>query len=84
MLPDRKVHATGATWEVVRYDRAGKWYLEPLPDSPHDKRKHVTIDRAARYAAASQLLGIGTVNFGRPGGSAFDRRVRAILEEMEA
>jgi len=69
---DRTVHAKGPQMEVVRYDRAGKWYLEPtnrtLP------RQHVTVNEAAHYTR--WLLGEHGVHLpGLPGGTAYDRLV---------
>lgn len=54
--------------EVVRYDRAGKWYLEPRNGT---RRQHVNIDQAAQYAVHSDA----EIFFNKPGGRAFDRKV---------
>ena len=64
---NRRVHAvTAERWEVVRYDRAGKWYVE-YPDH----RLPITIGDAALFATAR-----GAEAFlGRPGGSRFDSLV---------
>lgn len=70
---DRQVHARGISGlEVVRYDRAGKWFLE----LPGDSRKHVGVRDAARWAWRMRATG-GEVFVGLPGGGAFDR----LLEE---
>lgn len=64
---DRIVHGlteTGA--EIVRYERAGKWYVEPTDGS---KRTAVTIARAAELASA------GRVFPNRAGGQAFNAKV---------
>lgn len=64
---DRIVHALTATGaEIVRYERAGKWYVEPKDGS---KRTPVTIARAAELAVA------GTVFPSRAGGQAFNAKV---------
>jgi hypothetical protein len=67
--------------EVVRYDRAGKWYIElvePSPDAP--ARQRVSLRAAARRAA--ELVDMaGTVHWGRPGGSSFDLNVRRLLRD---
>jgi len=64
---DRTVHAVrrhdGA--EIVRYDRAGKWYLERVDGS----RSPLTLRGAVREAVG------GRVHFGRPGGRIFDAAV---------
>lgn len=75
--PDRRVHAkvfvpashgrSGEVAEIVRYDRAGKWYYE----SPTQRRK-ITIDEAVQFIDRDSK-----VFFGKPGGSTFDRKVRA-------
>ena len=58
----------GEVTEIVRYDLAGKWYLE----SPTGKQS-VTVTQAARYAAMSDEL---EWEGGQPGGLAFDRKLR--------
>lgn len=69
---DRLVHGwTADGGEIVRYDRAGKWYIEYPPDSDK-KRRRVTLDDAAKAAIA------GKVVLGRYGGARFDARVRAL------
>lgn len=65
---DRTVHGISADgYEIVRYDRAGKWYLEDGPT------KRV---RALRIADAAALATEGQAHLGKPGGQAFDKRVR--------
>lgn len=67
---DRRVHAVlddGS--ELVRYDKAGKWFREPTTG----KRVKLDIKTAARLAAPAR-----TVNLGLPGGSTFDALVRKI------
>lgn len=74
---DRTVHATSAVGrlEMVRYDRAGKWYIEgTLPK--HGPRASVTVKEAIDIARRWARSG-GTVNYGLPGGQVFDRGVRA-------
>lgn len=75
---DRRVHASHYEGEeIVRYERAGKWYIELVEPSQHaPARKHVGIGEAVTRALEIRLMG-GTVHFGVPGGSAFDARVRA-------
>lgn len=68
---DRTVHAIAADGgEVVRYDRAGKWYLE-YGDSA--RRRELSLNAAASLARRP-----GAQMFtGRPGGRSFDAKVRA-------
>jgi hypothetical protein len=66
---DRKVHGRSRNgWDIVRYDRAGKWYLE----REGEKRQSVKLEDAARLAAWAHFYP------GKPGGQAFDTRVRKI------
>lgn len=78
--PDRTVHADYPGMEIVRYNRAGKWYFEPT--SPNLKRQAVTLDAAATQAAWA-LSHDGRVHYGLPGGTTFDRRVRKLVEIPE-
>lgn len=66
---DRTVHGTDATGaEIVRYNRARKWYIEPKGG----KRRQVSLTEAAQAAAD------GKAPLGRYGGTAFDARVKEI------
>jgi hypothetical protein len=75
-LPDRRVHAECATFEVVRYERAGKWYVESKVGLV--PREHIGVAEAARRAISAKVLG-GEINYGVPGGKVFDRKV-ALLD----
>ena len=67
---DRTVHGWAADGsEIVRYDRSGKWYLEPLPATGR-KRRQLKIADAARIAT------LGKPVLGRAGGTRFDVLVR--------
>lgn len=71
---DRIVHARFRTGlEVVRYDRAGRWYFE----KEGDKRQRVTIQQAVTLVRRGLAEREPTVEVfpGRPGGGAFDRKV---------
>lgn len=72
---DRTVHAHHDELEVVRYDRAGKWWLERAAEAG-TVRQTVTLTQAARTAVELERAG-GTVSAGLPGGAAFDRKVTA-------
>lgn len=70
---DRTVHATTEDGrEIVRYDRAGKWYWENA-----DHRKHIELAEAVRLACLSG----SHIRAGQPGGGRFDAAVRDILLE---
>lgn len=68
-MTDRRVHAANHQAEVVRYDKAGKWYIEPLDKTL--PRQQVSVADAARYALWLYENG-GVVKQGIPGGTAFD------------
>ena len=68
-MSDRRIHARGADGsEIVRYDKAGKWYWE----KEGTRRTPLSILEAVR---ASRLSGM-TVYLGLPGGSRFDHLYR--------
>lgn len=68
-LDDRRIHAVSADgrWELVRYERAGKWFYE----SPQTRRQ-VTISEAVNLASVDGMQ----VRLRVPGGSTFDARYR--------
>jgi hypothetical protein len=70
---DRTVHAVHADLlggtQIVRYDRAGKWYAETPT-----RRFQITVRQAAVLAS----LAGSVVHLGQPGGAAFDRQYRQI------
>lgn len=69
----RTVHAKKPNGtEIVRYDQSGKWFMESA------EREQISVGRAAREAEYAE------VRFGRPGGSVFDRAVKALREERRA
>lgn len=68
-MADRTVYAECEGFEVVRYNRAGKWYVEPK--NPERPATHVGVAEAADRAYACAVLG-GKVHVGLPGGRAFD------------
>ncbi len=70
MSENRTVHAEGRFAEVVRYDRSGKWYIEPKDGS---QRRHVGVGEAAEWASVAAT----SLHLGRPGGLVFARRVLA-------
>lgn len=72
---DRIVHGlTADGGQIVRYDRAGKWYIE-YPPSSERKRRQVNLGEAAAAAVDGRAI------MGRYGGKVFDARVRALQAE---
>jgi hypothetical protein len=61
------VHARYSTTEVVRYNRAGKWYVE----REGRPRAHVTLAQAVWVAESLRERG-GVIFRGVPGGRMFD------------
>lgn len=77
-MSDRTVHGlTNLGNEVVRYDRAGKWYIEPGTDPRGlpQKRESITVFTAARLLAAGQWFGV------LPGGQQVAAMVRRLTKE---
>jgi hypothetical protein len=70
--PDRTVHAScdSLGLDLVRYDKAGKWYIEPR--AKLTPRRHVRIRQAAEIARYWRGSEGGSIYLGKPGGSAFD------------
>jgi hypothetical protein len=70
---DRRVHASHPEGEeVVRYNRAGKWYIELVPPSRQAPlRKQVKIAEAVKRAVELVEEG-GTKYLNQPGGEMFD------------
>lgn len=73
-MTDRRIHAETDQMEIVRYDRSGKWYLEPKGNlSP---RQQVTVKDAAKYAIQMCRGDSSTIYLGLRGGRVFDRLVQ--------
>lgn len=71
---DRTVHAVtydGA--EIVRYDRAGKWFIE-WPYGSMKPCEHISVMDAARTAVTNS----GDVRLDLSGGKIFDAKVRKL------
>lgn len=73
MADMRRRHALlpGGT-EIVRYERAGKWWAEK-----DGARERLTIREAAKMAAGESII-----NRGLPGGSMFERLVDEYCDEL--
>lgn len=77
-MSDRTVHVTivpasGDRIEIVRYDRAGKWYYED-----RGRRRRLTLAEAVEFARVDRPAVIW--HEGRQGGKAFDAKVRKLRE----
>lgn len=71
---DRTIHAIRVgVGELVRYDKAGKWYWEPYGG----KREALTLGQAVERAMWCQE--IGRILFNQRGGTTFDSRVRQAM-----
>ncbi len=69
MATDRTVHARTASGdEIVRYDRAGKWFVE----FARFGRRQISLGEAVALAVEDGAEWFA----GRPGGSRFDDAVR--------
>lgn len=65
---DRRVHATSAAGdEVVRYDRAGRWWLERADGTRAPLRLTTAVAEAIVFARTG-----GRVHLGLLGGRQFD------------
>lgn len=77
MVEDRTVHGvTGDGWEVVRYERAGKWYSE----FPNHARRALTVTDAACLLATEDAAWFS----GKSGGQKLDAKVRKLLGRVSA
>ncbi len=66
---DRRVYGTNEDGsEVVRYDRAGKWYLEKSGEA----RRKLSIKEAVEIVAGWEHEAVGGPRLGLVGGSRFD------------
>ena len=75
-MSDRTVHAFYDGMEIVRYDRAGKWYLEPTNSAL--PRQHVGVKQAARAALWGRDYANGRIHYGMLGGNVFERLTRTL------
>lgn len=80
---DRTVHAWCDRYEVVRYDRAGKWYVEHKPGS-YIPAAQVSLPLAVTFAMKAWYEEDGSVEIGRPGGKRFDALVRKAVASRGA
>ena len=76
---DRIIHAEHPVdgRQVVRYDRAGKWFLEYEPRLMRSCR-HIGVAEAVRIAVDIAESG-GHVYLGRLGGKTFQRQYREAM-----
>lgn len=80
-MADRRVHAENhhTGWQIVRYERAGKWFFEP-PHGTGARSLPVKVRVAAYEAAKWRKTGTGIVHYDLRGGLAFDRNVDKFLD----
>lgn len=71
---DRTVHAACDCQEVVRYNRAGKWWIEMRDGTRYPS----SLAEAVSEAIGCEMCD-GVIFFDRPGGTTFDRKVKAQL-----
>ena len=81
-MKDRTVHAHYTGMEIVRYDRAGKWFLEPLDSRL--PRQRVSVQQAVRSAVWGVENAGGEVFLRKFGGNTFDRLFLSATERAEA
>jgi hypothetical protein len=74
---DCTVHAEYGPDQIVRYDRAGKWWLES--STPLTARRRLSLAGAVQLASQWPPE---CVYLNRPGGQAFDRAFRAVLDDL--
>ena len=90
-MVDRRVHATTPDWEIARYDRPGKWFIEWVGSVGAEPRflpstlRMVPIARTGRAKLSAQeaaqiahRLG-AAVHLNMPGGSTFDRHIERLV-----
>jgi hypothetical protein len=77
---DRTVHAACGEWQVVRYDRAGRWFVEYDPPRMRPATP-LSVRQAARLAVRMEAESGGYIYEGRGGGRIFDARVRELKAE---
>ena len=65
---DRTIHAEHPEYDIVRYDRAGKWKLY---DRASGKERSITMTEAVRLATDPEAR----AHLDRPGGRQFDAKV---------
>ena len=73
--PERTVHGHSMfpsdPWDIVRYDRAGKWFIE----HQDGRKRRISVRDAAFWTARNHF------NPGLPGGRTFDALVREYRAE---
>lgn len=69
---DRTVHAETSHAEIVRYDRAGRWYVEGKREK---FRTPMNLKGVVEYCEYQEAQAV-TVHWGRKGGQQFYKRLR--------
>jgi hypothetical protein len=83
-MSDRTVHAETAYAEIVRYERAGIWYVEDTPNSATPTcRTRMRLRHVVEWVTEQPQNEV-TYHFGRQGGRLFDSYVKAELERVRS
>lgn len=83
MSEDRTVHAETGYAEVVRYDRAGVWYVENRKRDSVEWRTRMPLQHVVWWITEQPQNEV-TYHFGRKGGLQFDKRVRDELARVSS
>jgi hypothetical protein len=81
MTDDRTVHAETGYAEVVRYDRAGKWYVEDKGNHmvrPLGWRTQLRLSEVIEWMQ-DQPKGEVTVHWRKRGGKQFDAAIHRLI-----
>lgn len=70
-MDDRRVHAECVDFQVVRYERSGKWWVESKRFGV--KPVQLNVRQAVEWARKAMTRRGGVIHLGVPGGSTFDR-----------
>lgn len=82
-IPERVVHAYGGlstTVALVRYDKRGQWFVEWADGH---RVRIPTVDLAVENAQSMWHGHAGGVNWDQPGGTVFNRKLRAAEAERD-
>lgn len=79
---DRTVHAEDADYQLVRYDRAGKWWVEPKYSGGLVPARRVSLAEAVQAAWTMSANG-GYIHLRLPGDQSFDAAIRRSARERD-
>jgi hypothetical protein len=86
-MSDRRIHAYADDWQIVRYDRAGKWYAEwvgegkppawlPVPTRRFPVNTRGRCALITPEAAFAAIRMDATIVLDLPGGRSFDAHIK--------